>query len=58
MRDRSRGNIGCLLVILIVFAPPLAVIHKGIVPFIVTLLATIFGFWVLGSIVAAIYNGS
>ena len=50
-------SIGCLQILLIVFIPPLAVIHKGIIPFIVVTLCTIFGFWALGSIAAAIYLG-
>lgn len=50
-------RIGCLSVLLIIFLPPLAVIRKGILPVIVVTLCTFLGFWVLGSIAAAIYLG-
>jgi uncharacterized membrane protein YqaE (UPF0057 family) len=53
----SPQSIGCLTILLIIFLPPLAVIRKGIVPVIVVTLCTLFGFWVLGSIAAAIYLG-
>lgn len=56
MREIAKNNVGCLIMLLIVFMPPLAVIHKGIKPFIVTLAATVFGFWAFGVIVAAMYN--
>ena len=49
--------ISCLLCLVVIFMPPLAVIHKGLKAFIVVTLCTIFGFWALGSIAAAIYLG-
>jgi len=50
-------NIGCLRCLLVIFLPPLAVINKGIIPVIVVTLCTLFGFWVLGSVAAAMYLG-
>jgi len=50
-------RIGCLSVLLVIFLPPVAVIRKGLWPVVVVTLCTIFGFWVLGSIAAAIYLG-
>jgi len=50
-------QIGCLRCLLVVFMPPLAVIDKGPKAIIVVTLCTIFGFWALGSITAAIYLG-
>lgn len=54
---KPKTNIGCLTLLLIVFLPPFAVIGKGLKAFVVTTLCTIFGFWVLGSIAAALYLG-
>jgi len=50
--------IGCLLYLVVIFLPPLAMIlrPKGVIPFIVVLFCTIL-FYPLGSIAAAIYFG-
>lgn len=50
-------SIGCLRCLLIVFLPPLAVIDRGLIPILIVTLCTFLGFWVLGSIMAAIYLG-
>lgn len=55
MKNSRENEHGCLTYLLLIFAPPLAVIHLGFKPFIVTLLATIFGAWILGTFVGALY---
>lgn len=48
-------HIGISGSILLLVCPPLAVIGRGAKAFIVTTFCTIFGFWVLGSVVGAMY---
>lgn len=51
------NSIGCLRLLFIILFPPLAVIDRGLIPIVIVTLCTFFGFWVLGSIMAAIYLG-